>query len=667
MKRWPDSLVIALLAALAIGGLVRFAWLGAPDISSDETGLLLRLGQSPTAAEIVDDHLVQFATFKALPLARLAALAAVGDGPLEPGRLRFAFALAGLLGIAAMAWLAYELGGAPLASIAALVTALNPFHLYWSKVAHVTVFNLLLGALFYAAAIRLATRLVRDGRASPGLWTYTTLIAIAAGLCHITLWPALLLAWGFPIAALWAFQTQHRNARSGVPNEGVQNRTLPVRTWLPVLLAPGAWLLSLLPWAERWWTAWSSGLLSVEAPTQAFWRGLPELGQWPLLVTFGDGWRIVLSLGLPALALISLRTRIRATMLVVFGACLFVPLTWMQSPGAPTLGGYGPLWPVLVMLISLGALAAADELRLRWLIQSRALVTAGALGLAAISVVPVQALIELRGRPAELSRLALALDELVVEVANEGTPALVNGRSIVEYEMRPHPPRRAAPTFIANDASFEEWRDGRWRESAEDFLRRFPDAFLVQQGRRYYEHSEVGPWAFPESHFARRLVLENRPAQRLAELGLAPVADFYGPRTVTEISYNHPEDLVERALQNVETTLALWGDGWLYAKTADSRDWRVLERRAELKLHNLTAAVLPIQLRLDVLTPAGRKRLHVDDQPVDVPRSDDDQELLLNHTLEPGEQTLVIEDRLYEVGAAPLYVASISIEIDTGK
>ena len=294
-----------------------------------------------------------------------------------------------------------------------------------------------------------------------------------------------------------------------------------------------------------------------------------------------------------------------------------------------------------------------------WALDRRLVAAVGGALLLAAFLGPARSVLELRGRPVEYSRLAAALDDLVVS----GTPALVNGRSIVEYEMRPHPPARAVPTFTVPDAGFEQWRDNRWRETAEDFLRRFSDVPLVRQGRNYEDHPEVGLWAFPQTFFARRLVLHNRPAQRLAALDLAPVEDFYGSRTVTEISYNRPEDLLERAREEGRPFLGLWGDGWGYEKGPDLRDWRTLRAEAEVRVFNFTPDPQPAVLVLEVWAPA-RKRLMINGTLLEVPPSEGDQRLRLRQTLTPGESRILFEDHLYALGRAALYVTSMDVEQD---
>ncbi|MEM6796374.1 MAG: hypothetical protein AAF725_20550, partial [Acidobacteriota bacterium] len=633
-RRWPPWLVVGLLVVVGSGAWLRFFQLGAADIGGSEIGLLVRLLQKPTAEQILTDHRLQFASFRALPMPRLAAVATNGaNGPVDaqgrpdPALLRLAFALAGVAGVLAMVWLGAELGGASQAVLLGLLAAFQPFHLFWSRTAFVPVFVALFAALLYAATIRLTARLLRRGGADLASWGLLTAVAVAASWCDLALWPAVLLAWGLPILA-WRL--------SGDRSRGDQ---------LKVLIGPALWLLSLTPWLG----AWAAGGLQGGGLGGNFWDGVLAMWRLPLAATFGGGWRAALSLGLLAAAFLSRETRGRALVLTLYGASLFVPLCLLQASGAPTLREMTPLWPILLALAGLGALAACRELESAVDLPRSALVSAGALLLAAALASPVLAVLELRGRPAEYTRLAAALDELVAE----GVPALVNGRSVVEYEMRPHPPERAVVTFTVPDAGFEQWRDNRWRESAEDFLRRFEDAPLVQQGRRFYDREDVGPWAFPEAHFARRIELRNEPAELLAELHLAAIEDFYGPRTVTEISYNLPEDLIAAARREGRESIALWGEGWGYQKTADLEDWRVLGRRAVLEVHHLAAQPRSAVIELTVGASSARKRLSINGVRLEVPPAEESQRLRLRQELEPGRQEIVLEDDLFEYGGVP--------------
>ncbi|MEM9596167.1 MAG: hypothetical protein AAGD06_17990 [Acidobacteriota bacterium] len=646
-RRWPDSAVAGLVIVLLVAAVVRFVGVGDVDLRGDEVELYERLQAQPTLGELLKAHYDEFGLNRQMPIPRMAAafLTLPWGVEVTPFLVRLAFVLAGIAAAAALWWFGLQLGGVGTATILGLMGALNPCNLYWSRTGHVYAFPMLFAALFFAAIARLTINLWCHGRASRGLWWVTCLAGIAACYSHMSAWPAVFLAWGFPLSAWYG-----RGDRS-------------LATARPLLMCIGAWGLSLAPWGVAFLAPYfgKGELHGVFQQGNAGWyHEVSQMWRLPFVYTFGGGWRSVLTLGLPLVALVDRRTRGYAALLAAYGVVLFVGLTVAQSIGFHSLRYYAPLWPILLAVAALGATAAGSWVVERLRVPPVGVATAGAALLLAATLAPVRALIELRGNPVEYSRISENLDALFPEE----TPALVNGRLVVEHEMRPHAPQKVVPTFTVSDIGFEQWKNNRWRETAEDFLTRFGDAPLVQQGKNFYDHPEAGPWAFPDDYFARRVVLRNEQALLLQRLVLAPIEDIYGGRGVTEISYNLPEDLIARAEEQGRPAVALWGPGWRYEKTADFRDWRVLTDRAEIHLHNLTDSLLDATVLMDIWVPAGRKRVRVGDQSLHVDRSEDIQLLRVRQRLAPGENVLVLEDVLYPWGRVSMRVAAIRLETE---
>ncbi|MEO1085164.1 MAG: glycosyltransferase family 2 protein, partial [Acidobacteriota bacterium] len=114
--RWSAVAVLGLLVPLVLAAVLRLWALGEHDIRSDEIGLLLRLSQGPSLSEIYADHRAQFAQYRQMPIPRLAALAVTSVTPgLDIRSVRLASAVAGVLTVAAMWWLGFEVGGVTLA------------------------------------------------------------------------------------------------------------------------------------------------------------------------------------------------------------------------------------------------------------------------------------------------------------------------------------------------------------------------------------------------------------------------------------------------------------------------------------------------------------------------------------------------------------------------
>lgn len=654
-KRGSELALWGLLLTILVAGFTRFPDLAAADWRGDEVELYERLQKRPTLGELAQAHFDEFGLNRQMPIPRMAAALVVVPLELEvtPFRVRLVFALAGVFTAIALWWLGLALGGSrygpALATILGLLAASSPFNIYWSRTGHVYAFPMLFAALFYAATVQLTRRILQRGRADWKLWATVVFFAVCACYSHMSAWPAVLVAWAFPVGAWWS-----RGDHS-------------LRAARPLLMVLGLWGLSLLPWVYAFLAPYfgigkTHNVFSQE--NAGSYHEVWAMWRLPFVYTFGGGpWRSVLSLGLPVVALAHRKTRLPAVLIASTAAVIFFCLTVAQSIGFHSLRYYAPVWPLLLTLHGLGIAVLGDELRRRTSMDRRVLGALGATLLLIVSYVPVKALLELRGNPVEYSRIADTLDAHFAA----GTPALVNGRFVVQHEMRPHLPEKVIPTFTVSDVGYRMWKDNRWRETAEDFLHRFTDAPLVQQGKNFYDVPEVGPWAFPEANFAHRIVLRNEPALLLERLLLAPIEDIYGGRTVTEISYNTSEDLIARAQADGKAGIVLWGEGWGYTKTPNFKDWRLLTDRAEAVVHNLTSEPLDTRILLDVRTLGGKKKIHINGSAVlTVPPPPEDTEdtrlLRIRQVFPPGRSVIVLEDPLWTWGQVPLLIASMELE-----
>ena len=714
VQRRPDrelAAALLLFAILALAAFLRLHALGEIDFRGDEVTYYLDLQDKREPMPWLVDHLHNFGHDRQMPLPRVSGAALVHLLGLEvdANAVRLPFAAAGALSILAFWCLGWQLGRLAgqqaflLAAWLALAVTVNPFHLYWSRTAHIYVFPMLfLGlALACACAWLVCLREAREGSSAGRAWLAATLVAsLLAGYSHMSAWIGGGLLWILLIGAwlrrhrpeLIPTSIRHRvpgvapQPRAGFSNpfgveeKGNGKRRIAEPPWpRALLIATGVWTLALAPWAWQFVTALFGASYDPVWDEQsnpltrfsAMWRV-------PFILTWGGGWRSALTLGLPVAAFVlgwrhrrwSGVVRLLAAGLVA----LFALLSLAQSTGFFAVRYYVPLWPLLIVSSGLGMLLLGEALARRFAAghesaehrRMRRLVYGllATLPLAAC-IVPVRALLDLRGNPVEFTRLAEHLDSFFPE----GTPALVNGMNVVLFEMRPHSPEKVLPAFTVPDIGLGQWRNRDWRASAEDFLRRFPRAPLVQQGRNYYRHPEIGPWAFPDEYFARRLVLRNEPALKLRRLLLGGSLDFYSgqeadSRAVVTISYNLPEDVIERARTEGRQALALFGDGWGYFKREDYSDWRALEGRAEVVLHNLGERAA-IEVAVHAFSATGVKELRVH-----VKGEDRAGDAILTPiagpfvwrfslTVEPGVTELELIDELYDAGRAPLLVSRL--------
>ena len=640
---------------MALGAWIRLAGLEELDTRGDEVELYLMVRDGLQPWPYLVEHFREFGYTRQLPLPRVLTTAIVQWSGMEPtaGAVRLPFAAAGVLTVAAMFWLGLELAGRRLALVLAFLAATNPYSIFWSKTAHIYAFPLFFLAAALAASVRLARQLAATGRPGPRTVAVATVCGLAACASHMTAWPAVALCWLLPLG-VWI-------RRTGLRNLGASSQR--PETWI-LLAGPLACALFVAPWAWKFLDA----LLAKQfdpvwsEPQTTDLYSLGSLWRLPFTYTFGTGWRGLLSLGLPLAAFllpppVSPLRRRHVTLLGGALGVLFLAITVASSSGFFALRYYSALWPLWLALTGIGLVAGVEravrEWGRPWLIWGAALV----LSVLALGP-PVRALVELRGNPVEFTRIAQTLDEHLAE----GTPALVNGMNVVRIEMRDYMPEKAVPTYTVPDIGLTMWRDNDWRGSAERFLTRFSDAALVQQGTNYYDHPEIGPWRWPDLFITHRIELRNEPALLLGSLDLGASEDFYTNRVVTEIRFNRPEDLVERARAAGLSAVLLWGEGWKYGKSLNYLDWRVLEGRATLHLYNLTDQYRRVRIGLEATTSGGLKRVRLGGQESRESEVGDPQAWQVTWVAQPGLNEIELTDDLWSLGRIQLLVSQIGID-----
>ncbi|MEL7059113.1 MAG: hypothetical protein AAGN46_03690 [Acidobacteriota bacterium] len=690
-----EWLGIGLCVVLALGAWLRLWNLEQVDLRGDEVTYYLDVEDRIDLVDYAKRHFVGFGSDRQMPLPRVlgASIVRAAGWEVDERAIRLPFVAAGVATIAAFWLLGWQLGIAllrrrdedpsgddlphvassepvELAVCLAVLVCINPFHIYWSRTAHIYVWPMLFLGLAIACGLAWWNARARDAEGTltaRGWLAATCLATICASYAHMSAWIGAAMLWLVLLGA-WL---RGRGEESQEPDQ-------PGRRWpIALAVAIAGWAVAILPWA----ILFLRGLLAdtadpVWSETTNPLNRLVAMWRLPFIMTWGGGWRSLLTLGLPAAALVAAARSPRTgrsgavRLVLVVAAVLFVLLSAAQSTGFYAVRYYVPLWPLLILLSGIGMLTLTDLApRTR-----RHLALGGGLALIAATTAPaLDALLSLRGNPAELRRLSEALDDLV----EPGTPALVNGMNVVLYEMRPYLPDRAIPTFTVPDVGFAMWRDNDWRGSVETFFESFPQAVLVQQGRNFYAHPETGPWSFPEEHFAEQLVLRNEPAIRLRRMLLAGSVDFYtgsidDSRAVTRLHVNTEDDRVAAAAAEGRELLALFGTGWSYRKALNLTEWMAMEDRATLTLHNLADRPRRVRLTLPSTTPQGRKSMVVRRL-----GNDASEETLFEQTLpsfegpfswsfdldlEPGRHEVELADDLFSIGRAPLLIARLEVE-----
>ena len=225
-------------------------------------------------------------------------------------------------------------------------------------------------------------------------------------------------------------------------------------------------------------------------------------------------------------------------------------------------------------------------------------------------------------------------------------------------------------TFTIPDEPLDTFIKYRWRDTAQQFFERFPDAAYLELTKHYWTDPSVGRWEWPRNYFARHVVFTNQPGIKLRELGLASRGDFYAPMTnglIVEVFYNTTEDVLQKYIKEGKDTVLLYGSGWEYAKLwrqlNDFRDWRVLSDQAVIEIYNLTGAPLTRTIKMrgmaagasKTVADASGKRLTFQNGTLT--------ELNLGPvSLAPGKNEIVLKDPIWTATHTLAFVDQITLE-----
>lgn len=246
-----------------------------------------------------------------------------------------------------------------------------------------------------------------------------------------------------------------------------------------------------------------------------------------------------------------------------------------------------------------------------------------------------------------------------------GAPVLVDRWYEPWNELKVHASTNVFFTFTVPNEPLEAFRQNHWRETAQQFFLRFPDAAYLEITKAYWDSPGVGPWDWTREYFARRHVITNSAGLSLRKLGLASREDFYIANTnrlIVELFYNTTQDVLAKARQMNKSLLALYGQGWGYTKTQDYRDWRVLEAAASFELYNLTQAPLDAMFVLSGTAVNGDKDVLFGGSQTHTFKNGESAQLTLGPmSLPPGQSEIVLADPNWNARRAPLLVGSVEI------
>lgn len=240
-------------------------------------------------------------------------------------------------------------------------------------------------------------------------------------------------------------------------------------------------------------------------------------------------------------------------------------------------------------------------------------------------------------------------------------------------ELRVHNSTNVFFTFTVPSEPADMFKRFNWPATARQFFHRFPDAAYLEYNNSERDRLGVVSNAF----FAQCVTFTNAAGIKLAKWGVAYREDFYDPHTnrlVTTVFYNTREDVTRQARERGQTTLVLYGPEWGYVKLwqqlQDFRDWRILEKQAALDVYNLTASTNRVMLKIRGMALNGSKRVFIEGggEYHDLSRSRHDfrhlqleEWALKDITLRPGLNKIVFSDSLWSISKIPLLVDQIEV------
>lgn len=591
---WPWAL--ALLAALALAGWVRFADLARAATRADELNLMRYAKEGMSVVE-----LWRHPPFgNQIPLADSIPVAWAKVQPwrtVDEGLVREPFAWLGWLTVAIGAGWARKKGNAWAALLAAVWLGLAPFHVFHARSAYYYGLMMFFATGMILHTVELAQGLLAGVSPKIRAWTLWFLLALGTCLSHMSAWAvagmmACLLAWagwtglsgprrktffawwsGTAAVLLlsmsrWIFRAVQEmrleaanSARDpelthvGFSLDWIVSRTLAIfvggANWIGwglvgAMLAAGAFV---------WWRARKEAANkgnAVGVLGWAVWLGLAAALAYVGLVGGGKGKWVYLSAPAPAL---------------IVWAALIVDRFWA-------------LW---------------GEKTRKWGMAACVLAVAGALLYPALQVT------RLDGKPAAYRHIQRWLDEHL----SPGDVAIVDRWFEPWCEMGFYPATNVFVSFTVPDEPYRNYVGYNWRKTTQALFERNGAQAFIRLARNH--EKRMGLWTWPETWFKRRAVVANAAGLWLRNTGFAPMEEYYSEsnRVETEIFYDTHDDVAERAKAAGQDAAWFFGNGWPLFKPwqqGDFSDYRVLEGGATLEVRNLRG--VPLKLRGTVVAAA---------------------------------------------------------------
>ena len=570
-------------------------------------------------------------------------------GKPDPFSTLLPFAIIGVLTIPVAYWTGRTSFNPRVGLYLALLVAVHPFTVYFSREAYFYA-TALLGYFLYFLAASLVESRTDEGR----VLTKLDVTVLGLGIFFSTysqITGIFICVAGYPYLAFRMWRKL-----SGAVRKSSLIRLTVIHA---VIIAP----IVFVSWGYRplLGQIFANKDYSAKLVEQAGIHTLPALGK--VALQYSWGWTLpgLVLIALSLLLLLELAFRRSARPKLILPLWFIVSQIVLFLVGRNLAGAFfeprylAGIYPFFLGLI---AFALCPEPQGGWIRLVRWVVAAAAV---IFYLYPAFLITQLRGQPTPYWDIVHWTDSHLPP----RTPVLVDRWFESWNEIRAHTPTNAVFTFTVPNEPVEEYIRINWRRTAMDFFERFPDAAYCEIAKEYFTSPSVGPWTWPREYFAQHVGLTNLAAIKLGRLGLAGRSEFAASdtnRLVVEIFYNTESDLVERARSAGKLSYVTFGKGWDYAKTQDYRDWRILGSEAGLNAYNLGSSPTQATITIGCACPQSAKNVTVNGTQYQIPAGSIQDWRIQNVALEPGLNTIKLLDREPSADRRPLLVNRVSIE-----
>lgn len=587
-KRIIGLLSIVLLVA---GTLLRILYLGKAAFGADQLEFYKLAVRGVGILEIWRNPL----WLNQIPLSETLSLMLIKLGlPPTPFVVRLPFAIMGILVLLMLwRWVSSRYGRT-VGCITLLLAAFNPYHVYHSRTAY------FYSGVIFGASLMLLTfwplKLSLQKRQCPHIARVSAWLLATVFACHMHM-------------SVWAFALAQGLLLAYYAFKGLKQDRSRMFRFLCLLGGGGLFVLAVMArWIlrgiERLRVAseGGKGLIGGDGAEElrrlipAYFAGESFLG----LITLAA---FVFLIGLGCLSRNAYRRKEAKSFYFVSLIQLAVVVGYVLAAGGglAKITYFSTFWPFMMVSMSLGAFYGFKRL-IAYHRRSGYGVLIVCLALyAGLTIPPSFAMLFLDGKPLPTH----TVNDWVINHLDEGTPILVDRWFHPWNELAIHNEDHINYTFTVPDEPIENYIRLDWRKTAEAFFERFPDAAFLEVNREKYD-DYLGPWDFPETHFAQTAYLTNEAAMVMRQFHVYPTGSYNADNTnqiVTRIFYNTKEDNLEAARERGDSVFRYYEDGWGYAKPGWQHgryeDFRVMQGSATFELWNLRSE--PVKVNVNVI------------------------------------------------------------------